>query len=471
MDRKALSQMRADILRRFGIISLGLALALICVEAALRLAGWFYLEIPRLLRPALPGRERILTLGESTTAFWDSGPLGKDNSWPGQLSSMLAAEGDRDFVVENLAIPGCDAADQLAELRRALKRGPPALVIAMLGANDWGAVETARSDWRSLRILKFAAWLRQSDRAAQARSFNSELLGFAGHGLEKEAFLAALDREPHLKAVRRRLDSMPVDFQKETDPHFDFVLTMELHRQAISWCPVRSACRDLDERIYALADASVRRGDISRRIFHCLLDSGLALGKVDELDARLRERRRSFPDLRLAVPTADLLAQLLEKRPELKDLAAVSDLGARYGATRRTLLEIARLAEAKGSKVVFMQYPRVPVSSLSRLLDETAAPNATAYPLSFVKTEAQSRFKAPPNVELVSNEFFDKIVLEAGYGYVFTDRWGYMFGKPFGHMTAEGNKLLAAHLLGELKRRKLLVGPRAMGAVVRRGGI
>ncbi len=113
---------------------LGLLLALVLFEVALRVIGGSYVwsqQRDRAQRLEQRGEVTVLCVGESTTA------LGGPDSWPAQLETVLneGSQGVR-YTVLNEGVPGADSSVLLARMDHQLATYAPDLVVAMMGAND-----------------------------------------------------------------------------------------------------------------------------------------------------------------------------------------------------------------------------------------------------------------------------------------------------------------------------------------------
>lgn len=121
---------------RIAAVVLGLLIALLLLEGALRLGGHLFLmQQDARNRRVLTGADTVvvLCLGESTTA------LGGEESFPSQLQDVLDEWGGNGrFSVINKGIPGTDSSVILEQLGTHLDAYQPQIVVAMMGANDMG---------------------------------------------------------------------------------------------------------------------------------------------------------------------------------------------------------------------------------------------------------------------------------------------------------------------------------------------
>src|SRR5262252_5285752 len=90
--------------QRVLLVGFGLVVAVLAIEASLRVAGdvWLWARERRNVEALAPGGTiRVLCLGESTTA------LGGEASYPRELERVLDRDGGgRSFHVVNAGIPG-----------------------------------------------------------------------------------------------------------------------------------------------------------------------------------------------------------------------------------------------------------------------------------------------------------------------------------------------------------------------------
>ncbi|HUP57922.1 MAG TPA: GDSL-type esterase/lipase family protein, partial [Bdellovibrionota bacterium] len=146
-------------LRSWFAALLGVALL---AELVLRLAGWALLSPSRqrnAIRPEDASKLRILTLGESTTADWET-PI----AWPRQLENLLSARGVPARVY-NEGVPGTSTALILSRIDELLERYRPELVVSMMGINDrpdlrFDGDEGNGARGPDLRLLKVARWAK-----------------------------------------------------------------------------------------------------------------------------------------------------------------------------------------------------------------------------------------------------------------------------------------------------------------------
>ncbi len=120
-------------IRKIGVISLEIIIALIILELLLRLSGFLLLEWQRYgNRDTERNAYRILALGESTTANLRNG----QSSWPEELEIILNSKSKIKFKVFNEGVPATTTYDILQNLEKNLDKYKPDMVIVMMGVND-----------------------------------------------------------------------------------------------------------------------------------------------------------------------------------------------------------------------------------------------------------------------------------------------------------------------------------------------
>ena len=120
--------------QRVALVVFGLLLAVVLLEAGLRIAGLVFLSVQE-RRNELSLRDgrtyRVLCIGESTTA------LGGEDSYPSQLERSLNARGKGvSFSVINRGLPAVTTDVIVGHLEENLARYGPDVVVAMMGIND-----------------------------------------------------------------------------------------------------------------------------------------------------------------------------------------------------------------------------------------------------------------------------------------------------------------------------------------------
>ncbi len=135
-----------------GLLLFGFLLALVILEAGLRLAGSFVGQ-----RTIAPGdstdRVTLLTLGDSHTYGVFYSPA---DTYPGQLQAILDQRSPDRYHVVNLGLPGMNSSEIAVRLPRWIQRFRPYAVVVCVGINNsWN-----RSDTEEMRSSGgFTRWL------------------------------------------------------------------------------------------------------------------------------------------------------------------------------------------------------------------------------------------------------------------------------------------------------------------------
>lgn len=192
------------------LLALGLA------ELGLRAAGQLYLSsYQRQLRAGVSGTE-----GGEIWAFGDSFTFGigaddpATQSYP-SVATRLASEGRAaPLALVNLARPGLNSSEVVAELRTALKErpSPPAAILFLSGVNNWrwlgqsgyfcldqGEAEVA-GPLESLRVYRVLRWVVLRFRPPRAQDETCRRIGEGFQELERgrpDLALAAFEEEMH----------------------------------------------------------------------------------------------------------------------------------------------------------------------------------------------------------------------------------------------------------------------------------
>jgi tetratricopeptide (TPR) repeat protein len=160
-----LSMKKTSFIQKLLLFIFGVILAVIFLEAGLRIAGGIVLYLQdRHNHVSFHSNEyRILCLGESTTA------LGGEDSYPSQLEEMLNAQSRQiKYTVINKGIISTTSKYILEHIDQNLDRYKPQMVVVMMGINDKAYLhDTDRSLWhgnvrsfiRDLKVYKLARLL------------------------------------------------------------------------------------------------------------------------------------------------------------------------------------------------------------------------------------------------------------------------------------------------------------------------
>ena len=427
---------RSTLPAKLGSALLGVLLALVLLEAGLRAyGGVFQWQQQQRNQRALDGTDttRVLCIGESTTA------MGGNSAYPAQLEQILnLREGDRDFRVLNRGIPGTDTSVLLDELEGNLDEFDPHVVVAMMGANDYGdarpfadgpAVERAGFP-RSLKAYRLAAMLaRQLD------------------GSRGEVSVDYGEPDPVTLLKRNRAEYEEEHLRHGGDPRTEEVEAMVEAAQAL----LKQGSRDeaevsLREAVAAdlrreppdgsLASLSIRiaRHEELVKLYVKSLEEG---GGGEAVSASALYEQLEDADLVEAWYLAAILAQpgndfLIGRYARY--LRRTGDLA---GANAR-LEEARSLREARYRPMTRDNYRRLRQTCRERglLLVCVQYPTRALAPL-------QALFDDPQGVVFVDNEAsFIAALQTMEYDELFTDDY---FG-DFGHASHRGNRLLAENV-------------------------
>jgi len=425
----------AAVLARAGLALVGLALALGLVEGALRVAG----ALVTARREAQDRRDLgraeavVLCLGESTTEGR------RETSWPRALQEQLDARlGTGRAKVVNLGLSGTNSRDILARLPDDLAAWKPAVVVTLMGIND-GCLEPGQGAWSpvppppawrppdtSWRVVKLAWWLRRALTSPATGEGSSAFGGDLVAPSHRRGGSGVVEHDPPTPGLQQAIDLAKRDQVADAETAFAAVVAEEpryldawlrwaalldrrgrapqavaLLERALPVLPGSTWLRRDLALLYARAD---RHADAAR-----LLEQALPLDPDDD------------------VPRALLAAELRALGREAEAARVEADVVALradhpHPATARNYRRLAGRVLGAGAALVAVQYPLRDPELLRRALEGWVPP-----------------------VHVVDLRVpFQRAVAERGYDALFTDR----FGGDFGHTTAEGDRLIAAEVLG-----------------------
>jgi hypothetical protein len=148
------------VLQHLGLLALGLVLAVVTLELALRTTAWVLTrarEPLRLTSTRKAGTVRILCLGESTT--FDV-TMRADDSYPTQLQRMLNERRDgRRYEIVNRGKAATTTDRIVAGLEGHLAKLRPDIVVTMMGINDGPADDPMFPVHETFRVVKLARLL------------------------------------------------------------------------------------------------------------------------------------------------------------------------------------------------------------------------------------------------------------------------------------------------------------------------
>ncbi len=149
---------------RFCLIIIGFIISLLIIEILLQAMSFAAFAFQRQgylsENKKYENHYRILAIGESTTADLYNG----ESSWPAELEKILnnKSQGKIKFKVFNEGVPGTTSQIILSKLSSNLDKYRPNMVITMLGYNDPSdsRVYYEESGWKFLKIPKFLRWIK-----------------------------------------------------------------------------------------------------------------------------------------------------------------------------------------------------------------------------------------------------------------------------------------------------------------------
>jgi len=138
MSKEEKTRSKGGWLRRIGVLTLGLFIALLLLEGALRVVGFLHVrESQKRGSKAGQGTHRILCFGDSFT-FGVGAASGED--YPSQLEQLLNKKktAGKRFTVINRGVGGYNTAQVLSDLRSCVDDVAPDMVVVMVGIhNPW----------------------------------------------------------------------------------------------------------------------------------------------------------------------------------------------------------------------------------------------------------------------------------------------------------------------------------------------
>jgi lysophospholipase L1-like esterase len=380
----------------------------------------------------------------------------RQDSYPGQLERILNERGDGlRFSVANAGVPATDTTRILQALPGYLEKHDPHIVVSMMGTND-GLEREEYPVAGGLRILKLARLLWHRLRGSGADGSLSAELERVARG------------EAPIDTVRERPPDVLGEPQRELDEinrmtKIDAERAVRLATELAARHP--DPLRTLAKRI-AEVQLRMRRGEISAprartRIRHLLArhrfwterqlvarhgtEAGeatvralvwrmAAAGKLDDADALARRYLAGAAPVdrgRNHAATYGQLALLEWSRGNRVGAEHYHDLARAWHerfhnpTTKRSYQELRRLLRARGIRLVAVQYPMRPLSGLQSLLEND-----------------------PDAVYVDNEEAFVRALRTIPFNRLFAD----LFAGDFGHLTPEGNRLIAENVAAAILR-------------------
>lgn len=431
-------------------------LGLVCVEGALRLGGAIYLWRQEHPSPIVRNRQGateyvVMCIGESTTA-------GFKDSYPSQLQQILNERAkDMSFRVINRGVPATTTDAILERLPTLLDHYHPDIVVAMMGINDSGNIAPRFQVYGTLRVWKLirllweyateafggtdAELLKKSSEQSHWDRMMTEMqkrwrLSRQEARLQEQTARRVLERNGNdLDALQQLGDALKAQHQREAarnvyrravhiapaDPNVVHIFALSLMPNRAE--EARNALLNLERQGGGTEETSWLLGMVEWILFGQDLKAG-RLERAEELVRRSLAR----PGVRKGRAYAGL-AELYRRKGDLK-AARTYEQRARHlfedeysPRTARNYASLKRMLGERGTKLVAVQYPNRPLTSLKNLIPTTNG------------------------VLFVDNEqIFREAVGREGYDRYFVDR----FAGDFGHLTREGNRLLAENVASVL---------------------
>ncbi len=427
------------------LVILGFFLFLILLEAGLRLSGFIVRSAQEYRnRQALQqkGTYRIMCVGESTTA----------NQYPSDLERILNQRhtGIR-FSVIDKGVGGTNSVVIAAQLEFNLNRYHPDMVVAMMGNNDRGIVyykdipeaETKLFHYCKAYRLMRLLWVRILAKAREAATFKKALV----NNPKNDRAYVELGQSYRVQGKRSQAEDAfkkAIELNPRNGPAYaelgwlylaqgKISLAEDLFKQAIKmnlrngpayaelgWLYLAqgklSQAEDAFKQAIALnpqnAGASIGLGQLYR-----------AQGKLSQAEDVFKRVIEMNPQNDRTYGTLSVLYGEMGK-PELAEAYAQKANSLRLGydnsVTRDNYRKLKAISDARGIRVVCVQYPMRSIESLKKIFEGNEE-----------------------GVIFVDNErVFKDVVKKDGYNAYFVD----MFGGDFGHCTAKGNRLLAENI-------------------------
>jgi lysophospholipase L1-like esterase len=427
--------------KRFLLATLGVLAGIPLLEGALRTPWWRY----------FPGQDfsiRVLAFGDDLVR----GNFAGNENYPGRLEALLRESCPKSTIlVVNGGQTGARSDDLVRSLPTWLGRAHhPQVVALLLGMNDF------QGDGRPVAAVPVSRF--RVKRLAEA------LFAFATHSREPGAsqaeapFLAQLSRLDYHRIVTRplleerrfgELEEIHRAVLKENPLQHaalldlgDLMRSANRAEQALE--AHRIAAQDQPDDPWATF-AVVADLEALRRVPEALDASDPLLAKAALIPVPLVVSLAAFYRQNSDKARLEALLQNAVKRdgPQLV-LHALSARSRDWAGNKRG----AKASRALAAKAALAPYPASLKQNYSVILQEAVASGATALALMVPGRSAAPLEEIVPPGEVLSLEKpFDDLVAKAGFDSVFTDATG----GNFGHLTKQGNELLA-----ELVRQRLL---------------
>lgn len=359
-------------------------------------------------KPAAQSTFKILCLGESTTG------LGGDLSYPSMLEKALDAKSASDkFTVINAGMPGKDSSDILNQAEALITEHKPDVGIVMVGVNDYWNLPDREMKWWESTLESMSAYSRIA-KIIRLSVINYEVTPPTPEA--KDVAISTCNQGPLYSAPQYQSQKSLEALVNRKITSYDIYLNLaDIYRKN----------RETEKALSTLALGITRLnpygycGDsflLQEKMIEIYQkdvgDKKAALEKIEEfLDARMISYYRfKMIDIRDRI------------RAEL-GLSAAPAKVLTYWENRtfkKNLQDIVKEFQIRKIPVLVMQYPRLPVAPLKRILIDH---NGVTF------------------VENIDN--FEKVLRTKKYDEVFSDSFAHVFG----HMTALGAQTMAEGLV------------------------
>ena len=405
-------------IKKLGLILLGIILALLLLEAGMRIAGLVYLALQehgntRALKNK--GTYKIMCLGESTT----------QGQYPGFLEEEL---NNRNlgimFSIIDKGRVACNTNFILLNLESDLKQYSPDMVISMMGVNDnRGAIvfedASDNKEYKTLKIYKLAMLLKLHivNKSAGTRKLVPGKEDKKDIGLEN--------------AVKYEKDKYYLDLASRYEKNGLFKKAEEMYKKAVEISPLNAAVYSRLGDIYFTVEDNKKAEEMYikalslddnleqpyYRLFSVYLQTGQTKEAEDILNRSFKIQNKSGEYVRLFLKHLN--------KSDFNDQAVINN------STIYNYIKLREMLKERGIKYACMQYPMRKVEDLKGI------------------------FKSDKDIVYIDNEkVFKDAVSKDGYDALFKDR----FVSGFGHCTDKGNRLIAKNIADVLSKEVFISG-------------
>ncbi len=443
--------------QKFFLSFTAVLLTIVCIEVALRLAGFIYIfNQTQRNRAALATKQnfRILCLGESTTA------IDGENSYPSQLERRLnQVDPKTNYAVINKGIPGRDTGYIVSQAENWVNQYQPDLVIVMMGINDPvelvsrpdSRFDVVRQFFTNLRVVKLFRWINTGLKARVEASHKQGSLAQTRTSFKTENQPNPVSSQP---AVNQSAPQDPSDVVKSLivqAPNFykeiyaiamfalakeDFARAEPLFRRLIDMHFNRMVDINLYKHLGVCLLAEKKYKEFVPTMEFIPVDSWsdewvkkicTEESKVKILEDVVIRRLKHEPE---QTAVYDVLAACYRLVPNEKKADYYSSLARRARRshlnmfTEKNFHELARILTNHHLPAIIMQYPLRDIDILKLYL----APVMIDHRDTFVFLENKKNFQ-----DALRNHSYDSL---------FKDH----FAGDFGHSTFQGNTLIAGNV-------------------------